>query len=207
MKVLLINGSQHKNGCTYTALSEFARQLNKNGIDTEILHIGTEPLQSCMGCDACHRNGGACVYDDIVNVAIAKAEAADGLVLGSPVHCGSITGAFTTFLVRMFHAGGLAGKFVYKPGATVICTRRTAGTTAIDIVNRYYALANMINIPGQSIVHGMKPEESLQDEEGMQFMRIMADKMAWVLKNIEAGRAAGVELPEFEPKKRTNFIR
>lgn len=208
MKVILINGSPKKDGCTYTALSEMAAQLEKNGIETEIVHIGTEPIRGCMACVKCINNGHVCAIEgDKVNETIAKVKAADGLVLGSPVYCGSVTGSMTAFINRLFHAGNMGGEYAFKVGASVVSTRRSGATTTLDVLNRYFAVSNMIEISGQGVVHGNTPDEVRADLEGMQVMRQTADKMAWVLKCLKAGETAGIARPVPEPKVRTSFYK
>jgi len=208
MKVILINGSPRKNGCTYTALSELAARLERNGVDTELVHIGAGPIQGCAACLRCLQGEHWCGFDgDAVNETIAKVRAADGLVLGSPVYCGSVTGSMTAFLNRLFHAGNMGGAYAYKVGASVVSTRRSGATTTLDVLNRYFAVSNMIEISGQGVVHGNTPEEVKADLEGMQVMRQTADKMAWVLKCLQAGREAGLAQPVPEPKVRTSFFK
>lgn len=208
MKVLLINGSPKKEGCTYTALVEVASELEKQGIDTEIFHIGTAPVKGCSGCGYCGKTGNhQCVYtDDTLNEAILKAKDADGYIFGSPVHYASASGAITSFLDRMFTAGY---SFALKPGAAVVSCRRGGASAALDQLNKYFTIANMPVVSSQywNMVHGSNAEEVKQDLEGMQTMRVLGRNMAWILKSIEAGKKAGVELPEQEVKVRTNYIR
>lgn len=208
MKVILLNGSPREKGCTYTALSILASRLEENGVEAELIHIGSGPIQGCVGCIQCITNGHVCAFDnDRVNEVLAKVKAADGLVLGSPVYCGSVTGPFTAFLNRLFHAGNMGGAFAFKVGASVVSTRRSGATTTLDVLNRYFAVSNMIEISGQGLVHGGKPEDVYADEEGVQIMRQTADKMAWVLKCIQAGKLAGIDHPVPEKKIRTGFHR
>lgn len=207
MKVLLINGSPKKEGCTYTALMEVAGQLNKNGIDTEIFHIGNKPIRGCTGCGKCATNNGRCIFnDDVVNEAIAKMEEADGLIIGSPVYYASANGALICLLDRMYYAGNC---FAYKPGAAVVSARRAGTTASIDELNKYFTISKMPIVSSQywNMVHGSNPEDVKKDLEGLQIMRALGDNMAWLLKSIEAGKNAGIELPQSEAKVRTNFIR
>lgn len=209
MKVLLINGSPHEHGCTYTALSEVAVQLNKNGVETEIMWLGTEPIRSCTGCRGCSKLGtGHCVYGgDAVEVAQNKMEECDGMVVGSPVHYAGASGQITSFLGRMFYSGG--GKLQGKPGAAVVSCRRGGASAAFESLNKFFQINNMPLVTSQywNSVHGNTPDEVKQDLEGMQVMRALGDNMAWLIKSIAAGKDAGVAYPEREGKARTNFIR
>jgi multimeric flavodoxin WrbA len=208
MKVLLINGSPKKEGCTYTALAEVAQELEKNGIDTEIFHVGNKPIIGCTGCGFCAKTGShQCVYtEDTVNEAILKAKEADGVIFGSPVHYASASGAITSFLDRLFYAGY---PMAHKPGAAVASCRRGGATATLDQINKYFGIAQMPVVSSNywNMVHGNSPEEVRQDEEGMQTMRILGKNMAWMLKCIEAGKNAGIEKPELETKIKTNYIR
>jgi len=209
MHVLLVNGSPHEKGCTYTALCEIAQTLQKEGISTEILHIGTEPIRGCTACRHCKQSGsGRCAYDqDIVNVILEKAEAADGFVFGSPVYYASANGAMICAMDRMFFAGNA---FAHKPAACVVSARRGGTTAALDQLNKYLPISGMPMAPSVywNMVHGNTPEEVCQDEEGLQVMRVLAHNMAWLLRCIHAGKQAGVPLPTLdEPRLRTSFIR
>ena len=208
MKVLLINGSPKVQGCTYTALCEVAKELEKENIETEIFHVGNKPIRGCMACGSCFKNdSGKCVFDDdTVNIALEKAKAADGFVFGSPVHYAGASGQITSFLDRFFYAGD---GFQYKPGAAIVSCRRGGSTAAFDQLNKYFTIASMPVVSSQywNMVHGTTPEEVKQDLEGMQTMRTLGKNMAWLLKSIQAGKEAGVTLPEKEPRARTNFIR
>lgn len=208
MKVLLINGSPKKEGCTYTALKEVADELNRNGIDTEIFHIGTKPVKGCMGCGVCSKNGDhQCVYnEDTLNEAILKAKEADGYIFGSPVHYAAVSGGLTSFLDRFFYAGF---PMAHKPGAAVVSCRRGGATAALDQLNKYFTFAQMPIVSGNywNMVHGNTPDEVRKDEEGMQTMRIVGKNMAWLLKCIEEGKKAGIDAPAGEAKIKTNFIR
>jgi multimeric flavodoxin WrbA len=209
MKVILVNGSPHEAGCTYTALREVAGEIEKAGIQTEIFHVGKQPIRGCMGCGHCRKTGsGKCVFDDdCVNEFIEKAKGADGFVFGSPVHYASASGMITSFLDRCFYSGNKA--FAYKPGAIVVSCRRAGSTAALDQLGKYLGITNMPAVPSKywNMVHGNTPEEVVQDKEGMQTMRVLGRNMAWLLKCIEAGRNAGITIPEQEPLIRTNFIR
>ena len=206
MKVLLINGSPHEKGCTYTALSEIASELKECGIDSEIFHVGTAPVRGCMGCGGCAGKG-RCIFEDTVNTAIEKASRADGFIFGSPVHYASAGGAVTSFLDRMFYAG--KANMVYKPGAAVASCRRAGSTATLDQLNKYFTISNMPLVGSSywNMVHGNTPEEVLQDKEGLQTMRNLARNMAWLLHCIEAGKKAGIAVPLPETGNTTNCIR
>ena len=206
MKVLLINGSPRKEGCTYTALAEAAAELNSQGIDTEIIHIGNGPVRGCIACGGCAGKG-RCVFDDTVNEVIEKARTADGFLIGSPVYYASPNGSLISFLDRLFYAGGSA--FAYKPAAAIISARRAGTTASFEVINKYFTINNMPVISSQywNMVHGNSPEEVKQDLEGLQTMRRLADNMAWILKCIEAGKEKGIVPKPAEAKQRTNFIR
>jgi multimeric flavodoxin WrbA len=208
MKVLLINGSPKVKGCTYTALLEVAKELEKENIETEIFHIGNKPIRGCMACGGCSKDDSSrCVFnDDAVNIALEKAKDADGFIFGSPVHYAGASGQMTSFLDRFFYAGD---GFQYKPGAAVISCRRGGSTAAFDQLNKYFTISNMPVVSSQywNMVHGNTPEEVKQDLEGMQTMRTLGKNMVWLLKSIKAGKEAGITLPEKEPRAWTNFIR
>ncbi|MBR6673844.1 MAG: flavodoxin family protein [Mailhella sp.] len=207
MKVLLINGSPHVRGCTYTALSEVASELINQGISTQIFHIGTDPIVGCIACGACRKNGGRCFRNDVVNEVMSLAAQSDGIVLGSPVYYASISGQLSSFLDRLFFAG--SALMANKPGAAVVSCRRGGASAAFDALNKYFTISNMPVVSSNywNQVHGSNPSEVKQDEEGMQTMRQLGRNMAWLLKCMEAGKAAGVALPETEERIWTNFIR
>lgn len=209
MKVLLINGSPKEKGCTYTALCEIAKELEKENIDTEIFQIGNKPIRGCIGCGNCAKTqSGRCVFnDDTVNIALEKVEKSDGVIFGSPVHYAAASGAITSFLDRAFYAG--KKYFEYKPGAAIASCRRAGSTATLEQLNKYFTISNMPIISSQywCMVHGNTPEEVVQDLEGMQIMRTLGKNMAWMLKCIETGRANGINTPEKETKIQTNFIR
>lgn len=211
MKVLLFNGSPHKEGCTYTALKEIEKTLKEEGIDSEIYQIGTEPVSACRACYACAKLG-KCVIDDKVNEFIDYAAEFDGFIFGSPVHYASACGGITAFLDRAFFAASKSGRkniFMHKPGAAIVSARRAGTTAALDQLNKYFTITQMPVISGRywNMVHGASAEDVKQDLEGMQNMRILARNMAWHLKCKEAGLKAGIPLPVQEEVVPTNFIR
>ena len=212
MKVLLFNGSPHKNGCTYTALEEIAKTLKEEGIDSEIYQIGTGSITPCRGCYACGKIGKCVIKDDDVNNFVDYAKDFDGFVFGSPVHYGSACGGITAFLDRAFFVAFSSGRkevFKHKPAAAIASARRAGTTATLDQLNKYMTISEMPIISGRywNMVHGANSEQVKQDLEGMQNMRILARNMAWHLKCREAAEKAGVEMPKQEETVFTNFIR
>ena len=207
MKVILINGSPNEHGCTYTALSEVAGSLNKNGVDTELLWIGKGGITGCSVCGYCHNGGNGCVKQDLVNQASAKIIEADGLIVGSPVYYASARGQLISFLDRLFYSS--AKKFAGKPAAAVVSCRRSGATATFDELNKYFTINNMPIVSSNywNMVHGNTPEEVMCDLEGLQTMRQLGQNMAWLLKCIGEGRRAGIAAPVYEKKLATNFIR
>jgi len=209
LKVLLVNGSPHEKGCTYTALCEIKNELEKNGVSADIFWLGTEPVSGCLGCGYCKRSGTyRCINSNgKVNDFIELAKDYDGFIFGSPVHYAAASGTLTAFMDRAFYAGGI--EFAYKPAAAVMSCRRGGATATFDQLNKYFAINRMPVVPSQywNMVHGNTPDDVKQDAEGLQTMRTLARNTAWLLKCIEAGRENGIVLPEKEPQIRTNFIR
>ena len=205
MKVLLINGSPHGNGSTYTALNEVAVTLEKEGIETEIFHIGNEAIRGCVTCYQCKKNG-KCVFDDAVNEAAKKFEEADGIVLGSPVYYASPNGTMLSFLDRLFISTSFDKTM--KVGASVAAARRGGTTATFDVLNKYFTISGMPVASSQywNQVHGSCAEDVLKDEEGLQTMRTLGRNMAFLMKSIALGKEA-FGLPEKEAPKKTNFIR
>lgn len=206
MKVILVNGSPKEKGCTYTALKEVEESLNKNGTETEIFWLGNKPVSGCIGCKSCLKNG-KCFMDDKVNEFLAKVPETDGFVFGTPVHFAASSGMLSSFMDRVFY--GRRNLFSNKPASSVASCRRGGATATIDEVNKYFGISNMPIVSSQywNMVHGNTPEEVRKDEEGMQTMRTLGNNMAWLLKSIEAGKKAGIELPKNEQIISTNFIR
>ena len=206
MKVIPVNGSPKEKGCTYTALKEIEKQLNKNDIETEIFWIGNKPVSGCLGCGGCLKTG-KCVIDDKVNEFLGKAKEADGFIFGSPVHFAASSGMLSSFMDRVFYGRGKL--FANKVASAVVSCRRGGATAAVDEINKYFLMTNMPIVSSQywNMVHGNTPEEVLKDEEGMQTMRTLGNNMAWLLKCIKAGKDVGINLPENEDVIRTNFIR
>ena len=210
MKVLLVNGSPHEKGCTFTALTEVAKTLNEEGIDTEIFWIGIKPLAGCTACKTCAKTG-RCAFDDRVNDFLDIAKDADGFIFGSPVHYAAASGAITSFMDRVFYSDLLGGRqsFYLKPAAAVVSARRAGTTATFDQLNKYFTISEMPVISSRywNMVHGAMPEDVKKDLEGLQTMRMLARNMAWFLKCKEAGKKAGVQLPVKEETIFTNFIR
>lgn len=210
MKVLLVNGSPHPEGCTCTALCEVGDALNAEGIDTDIIWIGNKPLSGCIACKACIQKN-RCVFDDTVNEFLDIAGDYDGFVFGSPVHWGGASGGMTSFLDRAFYAdlNGGGNRFYLKPAAAVISARRAGTTATWDQLNKYFGLMQMPIITSRywNMVHGTNPDEVKKDLEGMQVMRILGRNMAFFLRCKELALQSGLSLPTPEPFQFTNFIR
>jgi len=208
MKVLLLNGSSHPRGCTYSALHEIALTLENSGIETEVLFLGNEPVRDCVACGLCKNMPDRCVFDDdIVNNLIKKAEESDGFIFGSPVYYSHPSGRILSVLDRAFYAGKRA--FTHKPAAAIASARRAGTSATLDVLQKYFTISEMPIVASSywNMVHGSKPEDVLQDAEGLQTMRNLAANMAWLLNCIEAGKAVGIRVPATEGGARTNFIR
>ena len=203
MHVLLINGSPHKDGCTFTALSEIAQQLEKRGIESEIFWIGKGPIRGCIDCRSCWGKGQCVFNDDCVNTLIEKIKDADGVVIGSPVYFAGMAGSLKCVLDRVFYDAKRL--FFYKPAAAVVTCRRGGASTAFDSINKYFQISSMPVVSSQywHIVHGDKPEEVIEDKEGMQALRLVADNMAWMLECQKTGQAPY----EREVRVKTNFYK
>ena len=208
MKVLMLNGSSRPSGCTYTALREVAVSLEVARIETEILFLGNEPVRDCTACGTCAKVPGKCVFDDdIVNRIIEKARGADGFIFGTPVYYAHPSGRILSVLDRVFYAGKSA--FIHKPAAAIASARRAGTTATLDVLQKYFTISQMPVVTSTywTMVHGKQPEDVLKDEEGLQTMRNLASNMVWMLRCIEAGKAAGIQPPQEEFGARTNFIR
>ncbi|MCC2820225.1 flavodoxin family protein [Lachnoclostridium pacaense] len=203
MKVILINGSPHENGCTYTALAEVAGALEKNGVHTQIYHIGKKAVHGCIACGRCQTKGMCAFDDDSANEMLALMQSADGIVIGSPVYYAGPNGALCALLDRVFYADN--GSLAFKPAAAVVSARRGGTTAAFDRLNKYFTMNRMPVVSSQywNSVHGFTPEDVRQDKEGLQTMRTLGYNMAWMLKSIADGAQP---LPEIEPWLPTHFI-
>jgi multimeric flavodoxin WrbA len=205
MKVLIINGSPHVDGCTATALKEVEKELNKEGIETETINIGNKDIRGCIGCFKC-KELKKCVFDDIVNEVAVKFGESDGILIGTPVYYSGMNGTLKAFLDRLFHSSYI-GKTM-KVGAAVISSRRAGSTSAYDEIHKYFGIAGMPIATSTywNEVHGSNKEEVLKDEEGLQTMRNLGRNMAFLIKSINLGKKE-YGLPERESGAWTNFIR
>lgn len=205
IKVLLINGSPNEHGCTYTALKEIADTLAQNDVESEILYLGKKPIAGCIACGKCAKTG-RCVFDDKVNEVLEKLDEYGGIVVGSPVYYAGPAGQLCAFLDRLFYCSEdrMAGKLA----ASVVSCRRGGASAAFDRLNKYFGISNMHIVGSQywNQVHGFTPDDVRKDEEGLQTMRTLAQNMAWLLKNIQAGQQQNVPFPQYEDRMRTHFI-
>ncbi|MBR1627521.1 MAG: flavodoxin family protein [Bacteroidales bacterium] len=206
MKVLLINGSARKDGNTFVALTEVAEQLEKQGIDVEIVQIGTKPIRSCIGCGTCKMKGNnRCVFDDdICNLVIEKLKESDAIIVGSPVYYGQPSGGVLSLMQRVFFSSDYAQN---KPAAAVVACRRAGATSAFQTLNMMFQMQNMPLVTSQywNLVYGMEKGDAKLDVEGLQTMRTLADNMAWLLKKIHADN--NPNYPQREDWQGMNFIR
>lgn len=204
MKVLLINGSPRANGNTQIALTEVANRLETNGINAEIIGIGTKAVQGCIACGKCAQSGRCAFNDQLYNTVRAKLETADAIIIGSPTYYAGPNGSLCALLDRLFYSSQnlLQG----KPAAAVAVCRRGGASATFDRLNKYFTISNMPVVPSQywNSVHGRLPGEAALDAEGLQTMRTLADNMAWLLNSIAEGKQT---LPMREQPIRTNFIR
>ena len=207
MKVLLVNGSPRKNGNTAAALREMQAVFAEQGIETELLQLGTDPVRDCIACGGCYKTRKCVFDDDIVNRLVEKAAEADGFVFGTPVYYAHPSGRIQSVLDRAFYSGSWA--FRRKPGAAVAIARRAGTTASMDVMNKYFTISEMPVVSSSywNVAHGGRPGEVAEDAEGIQTVRNLARNMAWRLRCIEAGKAAGVEPPQNEYGSFTNFIR
>ena len=204
MKVLLVNGSPHAKGCTYTALSEAAAALKENDVETDIFWLGTKPVHGCIACNKCAELGKCVFSDDVCNELLSRMQKADGIIIGSPVYYAGPNGALCAVLDRIFYSA--APTLANKPAAGVVSCRRGGASAAFDRLNKYFMMSRMPVVTSQywNSVHGTSPDEVRQDLEGLQTMRTLGRNMAWMLKTIEK---TDIGAPEPEPWKATNFIR
>ncbi len=207
MKVLMINGSPHRDGCTHTALSEIAKVLALHGVEAEEVWVGTKPIAGCTACGSCRKGNGRCIFEDGVNDVTARIDEYAGIVVGSPVYYAGASGQITAFLDRLFYVCG--GKMAGKAAAAVVSCRRGGASAAFDSLNKYFLMNNMYVVGSQywNQVHGSCPEDVIKDEEGMQTMRTLGENMAYLLRAFEAAKCEGVPTVKYEGKIRTNFIR
>lgn len=205
MKVLMLNGSPRINGNTGAALKEMEQVFHKNGIETELIHIGNKDIRGCIACNSCAEKG-KCVFDDLVNETAPKFEACDGLVVGTPVYYASANATVIAFLDRLFYSTSFDKTM--KVGAAVAAARRGGLTATFDELNKYFTICGMPVASGQywNGIHGTAPGEAAQDGEGLQMMRTLAENMTFLLKSIALGKEK-YGLPEKEEIIRTNFVR
>lgn len=205
MKVLLINGSSRKEGCTNVALKEVERALNEEGITTEIYFIGNAPISDCIACRKC-KTLGKCIINDAVNDFVKKANEADGFIFGSPVYYAHPSGRLLSFMDRAFYSS--AKVFNYKPAAAILSARRAGTTASLDVINKYFTICSMpiVSSTYWNHVYGSEPDQVHQDKEGLMTMYNIGKNMAWILKCIQFGKAEGIQHPD-NPKVLTNFIR
>lgn len=211
MKVVAFNGSPHEKGNTYFALRTVAAELEKEGIEVEIVHVGNKAVRGCLACNGCARNQDEkCVITtDPVNEWVQKMKNADGILLGAPVHYSAIPGTMKSFLDRAFYvAQSNKSLFRHKVGAAVVADRRAGGIPIFDQLNNFINYSEMIMPTSNywNVAYGTTPSEITQDEEGMQIMRVLGSNMAWLMKVLEAGKKVVPENPR-EEKVFTNFIR
>lgn len=205
MKVLLINGSPKKNGNTALALQHMAQVFADQGIETELVHVGNQPIRSCIDCHGCAKTG-KCVFDDIVNETAPKFAEADGLVVGSPVYYASANATLVAFLTRLFHSTHFDKRM--KVGASVVVARRGGCSAAFDELNKFFTISGMPVASSHywNSIHGGAPGEAAQDEEGVITMRNLAKNMAFLMKSIDLGKKA-FGIPEYDQRVFTNYIR
>ena len=202
MNILLVNGSPHQHGCTYTALCEVEKALHEDGVATSWFHLGKGPIRGCIACDGCKKTN-RCVFDDAANTLIEAIIAADGMVLGSPVYYAGPNGALCALMDRVFYAAARRN-FSGKIGSAVVSCRRAGASAALDRLNKYFSITRMPIASSQywNMVHGNTPDEVRQDEEGMQIMRTLGHHMARLVL-----ATSGLPLPVQEASVHTNFIR
>lgn len=205
MKVLMINGSPHAKGNTYTALAEMEKVFSQEGIETEIVHVGNKDIRGCIACYSCSDKG-RCVFDDLVNETAPKFEECDGLVVASPVYYASANATLIAFLDRLFYSTHFDKTM--KVGASVVAARRGGLSATFDELNKYFTICGMPVASSQywNSVHGREPGEAAQDLEGLQTMRTLARNMTFLMKSIALGKEQ-FGLPEKEAPEHTNFIR
>lgn len=205
MKVLMLNGSPRKNGNTEIALKEMEKVFLRNGVETEILQVGNKDIRGCIACLSCRKTG-KCVFDDLVNETAKKFEEADGLVVASPVYYASANATLVAFLQRLFYSTPFSKSM--KVGAAVAAARRGGLTSTFDELNKFFAISGMPIASGQywNGIHGAVQGEAVEDKEGLQMMRTLANNMAFLMKSIALGKEK-FSFPESEPFERTNFVR
>lgn len=205
MKVLAINGSANANGCTFTALSEVAKTLEKHGVETEFIQVGKKLVASCIGCRSCQKTH-KCIFNDIVNDLTERLDTFDGILVGSPVYYAGPTGQITWLLDRLFYVN--FGKMQGKVAAAVVNCRRAGAIATFDVLNKYFSMSNMFIVGSQywNITHGFTPDDVQRDLEGMQTMRTLGENMAYILKCMQAAKPLGIAKPQYEKRVFTQFM-
>lgn len=205
MKALLINGSPRPNGCTFTALTELAKTLEEQGLETEIVHVGAKDVRGCIACRRCRSGLDRCVFDDVVNEVAPKLAEADAFVIGAPVYYASPAGGAISFMDRLFFSTAHIDKTM-KVGAAVVTCRRGGNTSSFDVLNKYFTISGMPVASSQywNMVYGGSAEEVLQDAEGLQTMRTLGRNIAFLTKSIQLGKQQ-FGLPEKEQTIFTSF--
>ena len=205
MKVLLINGSPKSDGNTSIAIDEMVKTFHEEGVETEVIQVGNKVIRGCIGCGKCYEKG-SCVFDDIVNETAPKLEAADGLVIATPVYYASANGTLVSFLDRLFYSANY--DMTMKVGASVAVCRRGGSSATFDELNKYFTIKSMPVASSQywNSVHGRTPGEAARDEEGLQTLRVLARNMSFLMKSIALGKEK-YGLPEEEEWTPTHFIR
>ena len=207
MKILLINGSTHTKGCTYTALTEAAKIFEAEGIDWELISLGPAVISDCMARGKCRELGACVLNNDPVNEILEKAKEADAFVFGTPVYYAHPSARLLSLLDRLFYAG--CDHFRHKPGFAVASARRAGTTASVDVLNKYFTFAEMplVSSTYWNVVHGADADQVVRDLEGIQTVKNAALNMCWLLKCIELGKKQGIHPPATPRKERTNFIR
>jgi len=211
MKVVAFNGSPNKEGNTYHAIRLVAAELEKEGIETEIVQVGDKAIRGCIACYQCMKNQNeqCAIKGDEVNEWVQKMKGADAIILGSPVHYSAIGGTMKSFLDRAFFVASVNGGLLrHKVGAAVVAVRRSGGLPTFDQLNHFLNYSEMLLATSNywNVIHGRTPGEALQDEEGVQIMRVLGKNMSWLLKLVQNGKGVVAE-PEREDKVFTHFIR
>lgn len=203
-KVLLVNGSPHKEGCVFTALTEVAGALQKNGVEAKIHHIGVKPVHGCIACGKCGELGKCVFEDDSCNELLGLMQQADGIIIGSPVYYGGPNGALCALLDRIFYSDN--GRLFNKPAAAVVSCRRGGASATFDRLNKYFTISQMPIVSSQywNSVHGLIADDVKKDLEGLQTMRTLGNNMAWLINSLEK---ANLEIPVKEEWTPTHFIR
>ena len=211
MKVMIVNGSSHENGTTMVAINEMIKVFDEEGVETEVIQLGSKPIADCLQCNYCVKNG-KCVFDDEVNRFVERAFDADGFVFASPVYYAHPSGRLYSFLDRVFFSSSCAdgsAAFRFKPGAAIAVARRGGTSATFDGINKYFGISQM-PVAGSTywnMVHGLRSDDAPKDEEGMQTMRNLARNMIWMMRCFKAGKDAGIPYPDSESGAMTNFIK